>query len=165
MEILDEHGVVPETKADSYVVDQQVVVFSQFSRVVDMVAGYLAKKHVNVEKLTGATSPNERTRLQERFQAKDISVLCMTTTAGGVAITLDQADTCVFMDETWDPGDQEQAEDRIHRASRIHNVTVYTLRTKKTIEEYISRVLTGKESVNKMILDLRAAGLRATEKA
>lgn len=165
VEILDEHGIIPESKSDVVDVEHQVVVFSQFSTVVDMIAGYLAKQNVNVEKLTGATSPNERTRLQERFQNKEIAVLCMTTTAGGVAITLDAADTCVFIDETWDPGDQEQAEDRIHRASRIHNVTVYTLRTKKTIEEYISRVLTGKENVNKMILDLRAAGLRATEKS
>lgn len=164
MELLDERGIVPEGK-ELVEVDEQVVVFSQFSTVVNMVCNYLENHGVRAARLTGDTSAKERTQLQKDFQDGRYSVLVMTTTAGGVAITLDNADTCIFMDETWDPGDQEQAEDRIHRASRIHNVTVYYLRTKKTIEEYIARVLTGKENVNNMILDLRRQGLRATEKS
>lgn len=164
MEILDELGVVPEGK-EQVQVDQQIVVFSQFSTVVNMVCNYLENHGVRAARLTGATSAKERTQLQADFQDSRYSVLCMTTTAGGVAITLDNADTVVFMDETWDPGDQEQAEDRVHRASRNHQVTSYYLRTKGTIEEYIARVLTGKENVNNIILDLRRQGLRATAKA
>ena len=159
-EILDERGIF-----DTDEVGEQVVIFSQFSRVVDMVYGWLEKKGVRVLKLTGSTAAKERAEMTRTFQAGEAQVICMTTTAGGVAITLDMADTVVFMDETWDPGDQEQAADRVHRASRNHQVTIYYLKTKKTIEDYIRKVLFGKENVNKMILDLRRQGLRATEKS
>lgn len=142
--------------------DEQVVVFSQFSGMIDMVYLWLQKKGVDVLKLTGATNQADRKNVQQTFQAGGAQVICMTTTAGGVSITLDLADTVVFLDETWDPGDQEQASDRVHRASRIHQVSVYTIRSKASIEEYIQKVLFGKENVNKVILDLRRQGLRAT---
>lgn len=161
-EILDERGIFDWEPGDD--IKDQVVVFSQFSRVIDMVYLELEKKGVRVLKLTGATAAKERTAMTKSFQAGEAQVICMTTTAGGVAITLDAADTVVFMDETWDPGDQEQAADRVHRASRNHQVTIYYIKTKKTIEDYIRRVLFGKENVNAVILDLRRQGLRATEK-
>jgi SNF2 family DNA or RNA helicase len=140
---------------------EQVVVFSQFSQVIDMVYSHLLGLGVPVAKLTGATSLAARTALQNDFQAGALRVLCMTTTAGGVAITLDAADTVIFMDETWVPDDQEQASDRVHRASRIHQVTVYTIRTKDTIEDYIQRRVQGKQDINTMILDLRREGLKS----
>lgn len=160
-QLLEERGVLGDDASG----DEQVVVFSQFSTVVDMIYSWLEKKKVNVLKLTGATSAQQRLEVQQTFQAGEARVICMTTTAGGVSITLDKADTVIFMDETWDPGDQEQASDRVHRASRIHQVTIYTIRTKESIEDYIMRVLMGKENVNKIILDLRQQGLRADKAA
>jgi SNF2 family DNA or RNA helicase len=65
------------------------------------------------------------------------------------------------LDQTWVPDDQEQLEDRIHRVSRIHNVTIYRYGSVGTIEQYIEKVNQDKSEVNKRILDLRAAGLRA----
>jgi SNF2 family DNA or RNA helicase len=62
------------------------------------------------------------------------------------------------MDETWNPDDQEQAEDRCHRASRIHQVTCYYLRTKNTIEEYIYKINLMKSEVNWTVLDLKRIG-------
>jgi SNF2 family DNA or RNA helicase len=88
-------------------------------------------------------------------------VLVMTTTAGGTAITLDRASTVIFLDETWNPDDQEQGEDRTHRASRIHQVMIYRIKTKNTVEEYIEKVLAMKDDINKAILDLRRQGVRS----
>jgi hypothetical protein len=158
-QLLEERGIFEgET-------EEQVVVFSQFSEVVNMIYNWLAKRKVSVMKLTGETTgKGERADIQRSFQSGEFQVLCMTTTAGGVAITLDRADTCIFMDETWDPGDQEQASDRIILANKSKQVAVYTIRSNKTIEEYIERVLLGKENVNKVILDLRRQGLRAVQK-
>lgn len=154
-QILDEIGIMD---ADT---DEQCVVFSQFSRMIDMVVEWLQKKKVPAAKLTGETTQNARKLLQEKFQAGEYSVLGMTTTAGGTAITLDRASTCIFLDETWNPDDQEQAEDRIHRASRIHQVMVYKIKTKDTLEEYIEKVLKGKSDINRAILDLRRQGVRS----
>lgn len=157
-ELLDERGIFDEGGTE------QVLIFSQFSRMADMVHAWLEEKGVSVLKLTGDTNKKgERTEIQRAFQAHEASVICMTTTAGGVAITLDAADTVIFMDETWVPDDQEQAEDRAHRISRMHNVSVYYIRTKETIEDYIAKRVAGKQNINNIILDLRRQGLKALE--
>lgn len=158
IELLEERGIKAKGKS---VGDQQVVIFSQFTQIVDMITEELQRLGYPAEKLTGATRPDRRADLQRGFQAGKFRVLVMNVKAGGVSITLDMADTVIFLDETWNPDDQEQAEDRIHRASRIHQVTVYYIRTKKTIEQYIQAKVLDKSRINKNILDLRRMGLRA----
>jgi hypothetical protein len=91
----------------------------------------------------------------------------MTTTAGGVAITLDRADTVHILDETWVPDDQEQFEDRAHRASRMHQVTVYYYRSKDTVEEDIYKLVQdnpGRRSTVE-ILDIRSRPTRTRASA
>ena len=90
-------------------------------------------------------------------RARDQVILIMTTTAGGVAITVNNSNVVVFMDETWSPDDQEQAEDR----SRNNTADIYYIRTKDTIEERIKRITDSKRHTNYNILDLRRLGLRA----
>lgn len=149
-ELLEERGIF-DSEGDS-----QVVIFSQFSKMVDIVHAALVEAGVPAAKLTGKTTQAKRNRIQDDFQAEGgARVLCMTTTAGGVGITLDRADAVVFLDETWTPDDQLQAEDRVHRVSRIHNVTVYYLRTKGTVEEYIMDLVLEKSEIAKAILDDR----------
>lgn len=151
MQILDERGISKGELEG----DQQVVVFSQFSRMVDMVYDHLVKEKIPTAKITGGVSDNKRTEIRKSFQSGEgARVLVMTTTAGGVSIDLDAADTVVILDETWVPDDQEQAEDRVHRGSRLHQVTVYYVKTKDTIEEYIEEVVTDKAEVNRKILDV-----------
>lgn len=159
-EILNERGIVGtagQKEGQDLEGNEQVVVFSQFSRVVDMFHKYLEEKGYPVEKLTGSTSQAKRTQLVRQFQdpVSPLRILVMTTTAGGVAVTLDQASTVVFLDETWVPDEQEQAEDRVHRGSRMHQVTVYYLRSKGTIEEMIADRVREKQDLNSLVLDLR----------
>lgn len=170
-EILRELGIILDkaTKEDltgELWDGEQVVIFSQFTRVVNWLAKWLNDVHgVRVAVMTGETPGPRRNEIFLKFQGDDEDrpqVIIMNTTAGGVSITLDKADTVIFMDETWVPDDQEQAEDRVHRGSRIHNVKAYYIRTKDTIEEYIHQRVAGKENINKRILDLRREGLRAT---
>lgn len=161
MDLLEERGILEDEG------DEQVVIFSQFSKMVDMIHRHLTEQGIKALKLTGATNaPGQRTDIQNEFQSDDqdrARVLCVTTTAGGVAITLDRASTVVFFDETWVPDDQEQAEDRCHRASRIHQVTVYYIRSKGSIEENIQNRVGRKDLVNRKILDLRRAGYNSLE--
>jgi hypothetical protein len=143
--------------------DEQAVIFSQFSEVVDLIHGWLNKQGVPTTKITGAISGSkQRGKIKEDFQSGEgARVIVMTTTAGGVSITLDRASNVFIMDETWDPDDQEQAEDRCHRASRLHQVTVYYIRTKGTIEEMIAERTGTKFARNVRVLDAR----RLSEKA
>lgn len=134
----------------------QVVVFSQFTRIIHMLEEWLAGKGFHVGTITGKVGDKDRRRLQRQFQEGNLQVMLMNIKAGGVGINLDRADTVIFMDETWNPDDQEQGEDRCHRASRIHQVTCYYLRTRDTIEEDVYDAVTGKSAINQAVLDGRA---------
>lgn len=149
MQILDELGI-PDG-------EEQAIVFTQFRPMADMVATYLATKGIPTEKITGAVnSRQKRSDIQSEFQAGvGAKVVVMTTKAGGVSINMDRANTVIFLDETWDPDDRLQAEDRAHRASRIHQVTVYTIRTKGTVEtQVIKATLKEKRMINDILLDM-----------
>jgi SNF2 family DNA or RNA helicase len=164
MERLAEVGIDPEDPSG----DACAIVASQFKGVVDMVHAYLNHKGIHTEKITGDTSEAERANIQRKFQAGTADaprVVVMTTTAGGVAITLDRADTVHILDETWVPDDQEQFEDRAHRASRMHQVTVYYYRSTGTIEEDIHKLVQDKAAINREILDIRRKGFRADVRA
>lgn len=140
--------------------DERVLIFSQFSKMVDMVHEWLVENKVSSAKLTGATSASDRASMVRSYQDDPDGprVMVISTTAGGEAITLDRADTVIFLDETWDPDDKEQASDRAHRASRMHNVTIYTILTKGSIEEYIRKLNITKDNVNRSVLDAHRQG-------
>jgi len=147
VEKLDELGIMDGSS------DAQAVVASQFEKMARMVYEHLKEKGVPVSLLVGATK--DRKEVKDGFQQGDTKVLVMTTDTGGVSITLDKADTVFILDEKWNPDDQEQVEDRVHRASRMHQVTIYYVRSKGTIEEYIRQVTGFKGRINKRILNQR----------
>jgi len=149
---LAEIGIDPDDPSG----DSVAVVGSQHKEVIDFLTEHLNGLGIKTEKITGDTKQKDRARIQEAFQgatADSPRVIAMTTTAGGVAITLDRADTMHIMDETWVPDDQVQLEDRIHRASRMHQVTIYNYRTPDTVEVDITEVTTEKGQVNLAVLD------------
>lgn len=164
MERLAEAGIDPQDMSG----DKQAIVATQFKEVAKMVHTYLDEKGIKCELISGDTKQEDRNRIQAAFQAGGPNaprVVVLVTTAGGVAITLDRADTVHILDETWSPGDQEQLEDRAHRASRMHQVTVYYYRSLGTVEEQIQKSNIDKKDINHKILDLRRQGFRATMKA
>lgn len=134
----------------------KVIVASQFSRLIDMIERELNKDGVATFKLTGATNAKQRAAMQTSFQSDPDSpkVFLLTTTAGGVSLTLDAADDVVILDETWIPDDQLQVEDRAHRLSRTdHSVTIWNVRSRNSIEEAIARVTSGREDELRSIMD------------
>jgi SNF2 family DNA or RNA helicase len=145
---------IQEIGVDDIQAGKQMIVFSQFRRMAELAGVWLAKKGLSVAMITGGTSRKDREQIIKDFQAGGkYQVVIMTTKAGGVSITLDKADDVVFLDETYDPDDQSQASDRAHRAGYIHAVTVYTIRTKGTIEEDVLAKLRDKQNLNDILLD------------
>lgn len=136
-DLLDERGILEGA-------DANVVIFSQFSQVVDMLAQTIGKK-VPTDKITG--SVKSRAQIQDAFQAGTTKVLVMTTTAGGYAITLDRADTALFTDRTWDPDDQYQARSRMSPVTFLTPKTALYLEARGTIEEYIRDINFEKDDV------------------
>lgn len=150
LEKMDEAGMFDEGST------RKQVVFSQSRKVIDMVAELLEGKGLKVERITGGqTAQGQRRRLVNDFQKGDTRVLCVVTTAGGVSLTLDAADEAHFLDESWAPDEDQQAEDRIHRASRVHQVTIYNYRTHDTVDEYIMQTALDKAAAQSFIMDVR----------
>jgi len=132
----------------------KLVVASQFTSFLKVVARGLTDAGYKVCLLTGETAQSKRADMVKRFQETDeIQVFMLNTKAGGVALTLDAADFLVLLDETTVPDDQAQVEDRIHRASRMHNVTIYYLRTLGSLDEEIAWIAAARMDVQRYLMD------------
>lgn len=171
LDLLNERGIYTTKQIKKEGMDPEdgpgIIIASQFAKIADMIHGWLTENGIVAEKLTGATTQHERTRMVEEFQEGKFRVIVLSTTAGGVAITLDRADTGIILDETWDPDDQSQLEDRFWGRKlgdvkdERNKATVYYIRSKDTIEHYIWLITQGKQITNETILDMRRAGFRA----
>jgi SNF2 family DNA or RNA helicase len=134
--------------------ESKVVIASQDTQLVNLFAGELCNYKVESFVLTGETKVQDRKAMADRFQESGgPRVFFLNTYAGGVSLTLDAADDLILIDETWIPDDQTQVEDRIHRVSRIHNVTIWYLRTLGTIEETIAKTAGGRDAIQRNLID------------
>ncbi|MFI7678541.1 DEAD/DEAH box helicase [Actinophytocola sp. NPDC049390] len=92
-----------------------VVAFAQ-SRQLMTLAGHAAEKAgYKVGYIVGGQTPARRTENVDAFQRGELDLICVTTQAGGVGITLTAASTAVFLQRPWSLVDALQAEDRLHR--------------------------------------------------
>ena len=132
----------------------KVIIASQFTGFINVLSEYLESKKIGHYKLTGATSDGERQYIKTEFQ-KDSGemVILLNTKAGGVSLTLDAADDVVICDQTWVMDDQEQVEDRAHRVSRDHNVTIWYLASLGTIDQDIAITNQRREAEARSVLD------------
>jgi SNF2 family DNA or RNA helicase len=104
-----------------------------------MLSAELESKKIPHYVFTGETNDGDRAKIKNEFQSETGEmVILLNTKAGGVSLTLDAADDVVIVDQTFIPDDQEQVEDRAHRISRKHNVTVWNLASLGTIDEHIA---------------------------
>jgi SNF2 family DNA or RNA helicase len=152
-QMLIERGIAGDAREG----EGKIVIASQFTQVIDSLEQWLFDIKVPTMKITGDVKEHERVWVTETFQAAGgPRVLLMNTKAGGVSITLDaHCDELVIVDETWNPDDQIQLEDRIHRVSRIHQVMIYQLISAGTIDEYIQKVAGDKRDIVSTLLDDR----------
>ncbi|AKJ72403.1 hypothetical protein AU099_gp60 [Gordonia phage GTE8] len=154
VEFLDSLGINKHSSIEPDEEERKVVVASQFTSILDMYEVELKKLGIECLKVTGKVSQAQRKANKDRWQQPGgPRVFLLNTQAGGVSLTLDAADDLVFLDETWIPDEQEQVEDRIHRVSRIHQVTIHYLRTIGTVEENIAFTAGNRERLTKMLID------------
>ena len=153
LEKLDENGVRktdPEPGA-------RAIVGSESLEMIQMTAAWLRERGLRVVELTGATKPDARKAALAEFRADGDQpvVLAMTVQTGGVSLNLEMAGSVHALDETWNPDDMEQFEDRGDRGSRTEPLRCYYYRTKGTIQEYIYEMAAVKAITNRNILDVR----------
>lgn len=132
----------------------KVIVASQFTGFLELLSSVLADKKIGHYLFTGKTSDADRDHIRKDFQKEDTDLfVLLNTKSGGVSLTLDMADDVVVCDQTWIPDDQEQVEDRAHRVSRNHNVTVWNLASLGTIDEAVAVTNAAREDAIFSILD------------
>jgi SNF2 family DNA or RNA helicase len=84
--------------------DHRVLIFSQFSRMLDILESFLSMHGYTYLRLDGSTKVEERARLMERFNRDNkYFVFILSTRSGGIGINLTGADTCVMYDSDWNP--------------------------------------------------------------
>ena len=104
--------------------------------------------------IVGGTPPQTRQRLVEDFQAGKLKGLAIAIEAAGVGITLTRADTMIFVDLAWKPGDNRQAEDRIHRVGAKGDKVLYrTLVSPHPLDRHVTRLLRSKQAVVDAAID------------
>jgi SNF2 family DNA or RNA helicase len=150
-ERLDERGILDGAPGP------KLVIASRYNEFLDAIATMLHKDKVNYLRLDGSVSEPMREGLMKRWQEGlgDERVMLVNVKAGGVSINLDAADEMHMMDEDPDPGVNEQMEDRIHRASRMHKVVIYYYRTKGTVDYEAAHSVEVRRQLQHAVLDGR----------
>jgi len=129
----------PSTKLDAVMqligsTDAQIVVFSQFSQVIELLGQRLANAGVSHGIFIGKTSPDDRARIIENFQSGKLQVFAGTIAAGGIGITLTASSTVAFIDRSWSASLNIQAEDRLHRIGQKDAVQVIDVISRGTLD-------------------------------
>lgn len=98
--------------------------------------------------ILGETPTKERDRLVKAFQAGELGGLGLTIKAGGVGLTLTAAANCVFVDQEYNPSDNEQAEDRMNRiGQKAKGLHVIRLVADHPLDKRIHQILREKQRV------------------
>jgi len=130
----------------------RVLLFSQFTTMLDIIEKRLASEGVSTLMLTGSTSKEARERLVRRFQAGDGDVFLISLKAGGVGLNLTSADVVIHYDPWWNTAAQDQATDRAHRIGQRRDVSVFKLIVGGTIEERILGMQEAKRDLAESVL-------------
>ncbi|XP_030536078.1 probable ATP-dependent DNA helicase CHR12 [Rhodamnia argentea] len=117
----------------------RVLLFSQMTRLMDILEVYLQLHDFKYLRLDGSTKTEERGLLLKQFNAPDSPyfMFLLSTRAGGLGLNLQTADTVIIFDSDWNPQMDQQAEDRAHRIGQKKEVRVFVLVSVGSIEEVI----------------------------
>jgi len=137
----DDHARVQSAKLDCLLelLDElraegrRVLVFSQFTSMLELIEQSLGAQRIPYVKLTGKTK--RRDDAIDAFRRGDVDVFLISLKAGGVGLNLPEADTVIHYDPWWNPAAEAQATDRAHRIGQTQPVFVYKLIIDGSVEE------------------------------
>lgn len=115
----------------------KMLVFSQFTSMLEILQRELTARKIPFYLLEGATKQEERLRQVEQFNTDSTPVFLISLKAGGTGLNLTGADVVIHYDPWWNLSVQNQASDRAYRIGQKNNVQVFKLITKHSIEEKI----------------------------
>ncbi|MDR0137824.1 SNF2 helicase associated domain-containing protein [Metabacillus idriensis] len=132
---------------------RRVLIFSQFTKMLELIGRDLAAQGIPFFYLDGQTPSKERVGICNRFNAGERDFFLISLKAGGTGLNLTGADTVILYDIWWNPAVEEQAADRAHRIGQRNSVQVIKLVSRGTIEEKINELQEKKRQLVEEIID------------
>lgn len=120
----------------------KVLVFSQFTTMLDLLAAACKHNSISFYHFDGQTPPAKRAEMVAQFQEEGntTQVFLISLKAGNAGLNLTAADYVFLVDPWWNTAVQQQAIDRTHRIGQTKNIFAYKMICKDTIEEKIIRL-------------------------
>ncbi|XP_027059374.1 chromodomain-helicase-DNA-binding protein 1-like isoform X2 [Pocillopora damicornis] len=116
----------------------KVLMFSQMTRMLDIIQDYLGYRGYSYERLDGSVRGEERYLAIQNFnETEDTFIFLLSTRAGGQGLNLMSADTVIFVDSDFNPQNDLQAAARAHRIGQTRPVKVIRLVARSTVEEIV----------------------------
>ena len=134
---------------------RRVLVFSQFVEMLRLIEADLTEAAIPSLSLTGRTQ--DRAAVLGAFARGDAPVFLLSLKAGGVGLTLTEADTVILYDPWWNPAVERQAMDRTHRIGQEKPVFVHRLVAAGTVEERILDMQARKQALADALFDAEAS--------
>lgn len=117
---------------------EKALVFSQWTRMLDLITIPLAERGIKFERLDGSMDASARADAIENFKKRsDCRLLLISLKAGGCGLNLTEANNVHMLDLWWNPAVEDQAIDRVHRIGQEKAVTVYRYKVSGTVEDRI----------------------------
>lgn len=152
---------IPSVKLNSLIselennlADHKVLVFSQFTSMLDILSEEMNKRGLSHLMLTGATPPKERDRLVQAFnqEEQESRIFLLSLKAGNAGLNLTAADYVFLFDPWWNHAVEQQAIDRTHRIGQQKSVFAYKMICRDTIEEKIMQLQDRKKNLSKELI-------------
>ncbi|SDC58850.1 Superfamily II DNA or RNA helicase, SNF2 family [Pelagirhabdus alkalitolerans] len=133
--------------------NRRVLIFSQFSSMLQIIDQQLKDDHISSFYLDGQTPSEKRVQMAEAFNSGEKEIFLISLKAGGTGLNLTGADTVILFDLWWNPAVEAQAAGRAHRIGQQNKVEVIRLITEGTIEEKIFNLQQKKRELVDEILE------------
>ncbi|AQL00010.1 SNF2 domain-containing protein / helicase domain-containing protein / zinc finger protein-related [Zea mays] len=128
---------------------EKAIVFSQWTRMLDLLEVHLKASHVTYRRLDGTMSVAARDKAVNDFNmVPEVTVMIMSLKAASLGLNMVAACHVLMLDLWWNPTTEDQAVDRAHRIGQKRPVTVSRLTIKDTVED---RILALQEKKREMV--------------
>ncbi|MCM3666204.1 DEAD/DEAH box helicase [Mesobacillus subterraneus] len=142
---------------------RRVLIFSQFTKMLDLIGKELAYEGIPFFYLDGQTPSQDRVETCERFNNGERDFFLISLKAGGTGLNLTGADTVILYDLWWNPAVEQQAADRAHRMGQKNQVQVIKLIARGTIEEKMNELQDKKRNMIEEIIEEKSSATLTEE--
>jgi superfamily II DNA or RNA helicase len=139
---------------------RQVLIFSQFTRMLGLIGDELRERGIEFVVITGSTT--DRQAAVDAFQSGTVKVFLLSLKAAGTGLNLVAADTVIHFDPWWNPAAQAQATDRAYRIGQKRPVFVYNLIVSGSVEERMVALQRHKQALADGLLAQDEEGIELT---